>query len=96
MIYIFQLVAVEYKKQHFRGVIENICTEDFGEDDSNNLKTFQCWLIDYGTMVESQNIFRLPLSLRKTPPLSLQVSLCNIGYIHEVKTPLMFNFFNAI
>lgn len=90
-----QLVAVEVNHQIYRAVIENMYCDSFCE---NEEYYFHCWLIDYGTMVEVKKLNKLPSSLRKTPPLALQVCLNNIGYIQQVITlkNIYYSFFQCI
>lgn len=75
------MVAVEVEKNMYRGVIEDINCNTI---DEHLTKSYQCWLIDYGLLVETLNVYKLPASIRKIPPLSIQVCLKNIAYVQQV------------
>lgn len=84
-------MAIEINKQMYRAVIQNISVDMFGEENTEQVTNqYLCWLIDCGTMVEAKKMYKLPISLKKTPPLAVQVCLNGIGYVHEV-IPILYS-----
>lgn len=78
---IFQLVTVQIEQGIYRAIVENIYSDI---DENETWHWYQCWLLDYGLMVEAKRVYKLPLHLRKISPLAIQVSLNNFAYIHQV------------
>ncbi|CAH1991104.1 unnamed protein product [Acanthoscelides obtectus] len=69
------IVIVQYEGHLYRAILEYI-----GEQKSCSNGQYLCWLMDYGTLVESNTIFKSSPKIRKILPLSFQASLNNVVY----------------
>nr|CAH7722892.1 unnamed protein product [Callosobruchus chinensis] len=68
------IVIAEYAGSLYRAILEYIST-----DGSIN-RQYLCWLIDYGTLIESNTVYKSSASIRKVLPLAYQASLNNVVY----------------
>ncbi|CAG9860602.1 unnamed protein product [Phyllotreta striolata] len=73
-----EIVATKISEKFYRAVIEHV------EFENDKLCSYLLWLIDFGLMRESNDVFKLPSSLRKFPPLAIQAALNNAVYIQKV------------
>nr|XP_023020474.1 putative ATP-dependent RNA helicase TDRD12 isoform X2 [Leptinotarsa decemlineata] len=69
-----EIVAVRVKKRLCRAVVEQIKKEKI---------SYLCWLIDYGFLIETEVIFKLPSSIRKTSAQAFQASFNNVTYFEQ-------------
>ncbi|VEN46583.1 unnamed protein product [Callosobruchus maculatus] len=69
------IVVAKYEGSLYRAILEYI-----GTDGACSKGQYLCWLIDYGTLVESNTIYKSSASIRKILPLSYQASVNNVVY----------------
>nr|CAI5853169.1 unnamed protein product [Callosobruchus analis] len=70
------IVIAKYRGSLYRAILEYIGT-------NGSCRQYLCWLIDYGTLVESNTVFKSSAGIRKLLPLSYQASLNNVIYTVE-------------
>ncbi|KAJ8972981.1 hypothetical protein NQ317_019012 [Molorchus minor] len=73
-----EVVAIRYGENYHRAIIEDLKNEEEGR-----ALFYICWLIDIGTMFETETVYRLPPYARKPKPLALQASLNNVVYVQQ-------------
>ncbi|KAJ8959482.1 hypothetical protein NQ318_022179, partial [Aromia moschata] len=70
-----EVIAVSYEKKYYRAIIE-----DVKDGYTNQLGYYLCWLMDYGVMLETETVYKLPTNLKTRKALAMQASLNNILY----------------
>lgn len=74
----FQIVATKHKGKFYRAVVKTI------NDNDKFKKKYICWLLDYGLMIDTTTLCKLPGELQSLPAVAVQASLNNVAYLYKV------------
>lgn len=72
-----EIVAAQIDNKLYRAIIEAIIPQNSWR------LTYMLWLIDLGTMKETNYVFELPTNLKKIPHFAQQASLNNVKYLNQ-------------
>lgn len=79
-----EMVLVSDKEVWKRATVKDIAEQ-----------VYICWLIDYGQLLNTNSVYRLPAEYKSLPPMVKQACLLNVVYLYTVRNVRNFNFITA-